>query len=320
MRPLEHLNTASKIFPSAWKQVESMLEGKGKDLPVWPEWCFLPMAAWYAIVSGGGDNRLGIDEIRNVGQLAAIGTWRYSQGIYRFDPDLLAALAKTELEGDIPADVVMRLPEWSIYIETSGMKWSGSELYGFWAHLESDANDGRVELRLLLDMEESLIPFPIHIGKWSLREAVSRALNVAAAQGVVMGNPILRDSQIDSEITQSLQPLIALVLYLCSDEPEIDNDREPGSSPYRAVPRKVKGGVRWYAPDRPRIWEIGRAIGHKLRKEVLGCQRDGVKAHLRRAHWHGFWLGPKAGERTFRYHWLPQIVVGNKNTEEKLGV
>jgi hypothetical protein len=33
---------------------------------------------------------------QGVGMLSAIGTWRYSQGIYRYDADLFAALAGAE--------------------------------------------------------------------------------------------------------------------------------------------------------------------------------------------------------------------------------
>ena len=33
------------------------------------------------------------------------------------------------------------------------------------------------------------------------------------------------------------------------------------------------------------------------------------RAHIRRAHWHRFWTGPRDGERTPRVKWLPPIPV-----------
>src|SRR5690606_8718894 len=41
-----------------------------------------------------------------------LAAWRMTQGIYRIDPALYDALITTDLAGDIPANVLMRLPEW----------------------------------------------------------------------------------------------------------------------------------------------------------------------------------------------------------------
>lgn len=82
MRPINHLNTASKLYPKAWKHVEDMLQDKGNGLPDWPDWCFMPLAGWYAIVSAdAGVQTLDATLIFDVARLGAIGTWRYSQGI-----------------------------------------------------------------------------------------------------------------------------------------------------------------------------------------------------------------------------------------------
>jgi len=60
------------------------------------------MAAWYPIVSEG-KGPLPLDRIGNVGRLAALGSWRVTQGVYRFDQDLYEAVRGTPLEGDLPA-------------------------------------------------------------------------------------------------------------------------------------------------------------------------------------------------------------------------
>ena len=59
-----------------------------------------------------------LNRVPDVGLLAAIGTWRYSQGIYRFDDSVYEALRDTVPSGDMPVDVLYRLPEWCVYIET----------------------------------------------------------------------------------------------------------------------------------------------------------------------------------------------------------
>ena len=46
LRPVEHLRAIAKKYPAAWKQLESFRADRGKDdLPDWPEWCYIPVAA-----------------------------------------------------------------------------------------------------------------------------------------------------------------------------------------------------------------------------------------------------------------------------------
>lgn len=54
----------------------------------------------------------------NPALLGALVAWRPTKGIYRFHPELYESLIETDLEGDVPADVLLRLPGWAVYIET----------------------------------------------------------------------------------------------------------------------------------------------------------------------------------------------------------
>lgn len=312
--PNEHLIGAGKMYPKAWKQVDTFRQDKGRGLPDWPAWCFMPMAAWYAIVSGGGANRLGLDMIGDVAKLAAIGTWRYSQGIYRFDPEFYNAIIDTVPSGELPAEVLYRLPEWSLYIETPDMQYSGSAMHGFWVHLEWDANTGRHELRLLLNTDGMLIPVAIHIGKWTLTDALDRAVAEASAQANIAGLSANLPTDLPELMAKQLYGIVSLVLYVCSDEPEIDDERQPGEYPQRPQAKRTKQGWRLFPAEKPRIWSVGSKTGEALRQSGI-YEPDGrtVRPHLRRAHWHGFWTGPRDSERKFIYKWLPPTVVGSKN-------
>ena len=59
---------------------------RGAELPHWPQWCYLPLFGAYAIVGGGGTNRVPIDRAQHPGVVAALAAWRMTQGIYRYDP------------------------------------------------------------------------------------------------------------------------------------------------------------------------------------------------------------------------------------------
>lgn len=90
------------------------------------------------------------------------------------------ALAASTLKGNIPCKVLMRLPQWSIYVETPSFRHEGKTLIGFWAFLQNaDADMEKAELGLLLnlvdrDLTQSLEPMLLPIASMSL-EAVLQA-------------------------------------------------------------------------------------------------------------------------------------------------
>jgi hypothetical protein len=95
------------------------------------------------------------------GVMQALTAWRLSQSIYRFEPSIYEEVASTPLDSELPADLLLRLPEWCVYIEAR--EPNVPDLHGFWATLESDANDGSRELRLVLDTDARPMPLPVHL-------------------------------------------------------------------------------------------------------------------------------------------------------------
>lgn len=318
MTPQQHLEKIGARFPGAWSHVDMFRQSRGVDLPEWPSWCFMPMAAWVAIATQGQNNPL--LGAMSAAPLSALGTWRYSQGVYRFDADTYAALADTVVSGALPVEVLYRLPEWCIYIETPDSNWAGDKLFGFWAHLEWDANTERHELRLLLNCGELLLPIPVHLGPWTITEAVDRAASEAVLQSRKAGLGLSSQSIPVERIGADINRLISLLLYICSDEPEIDDEREPGSSPARPSAVKTKRGWKMFPAKKPRVWTVGGDTGAQLREaRELQEQSDGsrtVEPHIRRAHWHGFWSGPRDGKRKFHYKWLPPIFVQGRRRND----
>lgn len=303
MRPLEHLNAASKLYPDVWQQVNKFRLSKGKDLPDWPNWCFLPMAATFAIVSGGGN--MPFNQVGDVARLAALIAWRYTQGVYRFEPSVYQSISNTIAKGDIPVEVLFRLPEWGLYIETPEL-----DEYGFFAHLEHDINTGRAELRLLIDSEDALYPIILHLGDWTVTEAIDRAISEAAKQGEFNKHDLPVDMMITHQ-SAIAHHCISLLLYLCSEQPDIQPiERE---LPARPKAKKVKGDWKLFPPKKPKIWHVGKEVAKQISAvlgETSGETRNSPAPHIRRAHWHGFWKGSKGtSSRKFIYKWLPPTVI-----------
>ena len=312
LRPKQILKDIGQQYPQAWQQFKMFRGGKGKNLPNWPDWCYVPMAAGYAIVTGGGAPNEGLfDPKLSPAVITAAAAWRVSQGVYRFDADLYNALINQPMDDKLPCEALKLLPEWCVYIETIGAVCFDKPIVGFWAHLESDANDGRMELRLVLMHDDGVnAPMAIHLGDWTLEEGLERMRQEAmrhAPPGVYL--PVV-------DYIGDIAPLVQLVLYLCAEN--IDMPRIPAHPNARV---RMSGQVD--VPREPTFWSVGERIGAAIRKHRnqeglselektpgLSVTRSSPIAHLRRAHWHHFWTGPMQGDRKLILRWLPPIPVG----------
>jgi hypothetical protein len=332
-RARQMLTVLGRQYPDVWRMVDLLREQRGNGLPSWPQWCFLPLHGAYAIAERvcAGAPRSAMPYL--VAVIGALATWRVSQGIYRFDPVLYESLLDTPLDRDLPRDSLYRLPEWCVYVETPGMLWTGlgekRPLHGFWAHLDWDErrpDQPHDELRLLLDTAASAadvlqpyacIPLPVILGQGSLADAMERLTDSALEQANGRGLSLLGErSQMLAELRKmvpKLWPIVSLLLYLCAE----DADGVPIGLA-RPQPKQTRRGMRLFAPDSPRVWDIGVRLGAALRRhyhaeEVAhrdsgdAPERARPRAHIRRAHWHTFLAGPARSERRIR--WLPPIPV-----------
>lgn len=124
-----------------------------------------------------------------------------------------------------------------------------------------------------------------------------------------------------SGMTEIAEPLVSVVLYLCSEAAEVAGPA--GRRPGKPARTKTKAGVRTFAPGSPTEWNVGYRMGAALRAarawkggegEPAG-ERRGPVGHIRRAHFHGYWVGPKAEQR-FVLKWLPPIPVNLDNLDD----
>lgn len=270
--------------------------------------------------------------------VSALAAWRATQGIYRFDSDLYHALLDTPLTGDLPCEVLFNLPEWCVYVETPDM---GGQR-GFFAYLnytESGQSDPRsnLSLYLLFDVDGSLLQHSLPLTKASLPEIVAGMVECvgehttrkAAAEYArdVTGDsgPLTIDPQQElEEVVAIIHPALSLLLYLCAVNAEIGTGAK---KPERPRPKKTKDGLRLFPPSKPTTWEVGVRLGAALRhaksqpptpqeidpspSQNTDALRSSPRAHVRRAHWHTYWSGPRnePAKRSFQLRWLHPIAV-----------
>jgi len=334
-RPREYITKYARKYPDAWRKVDVLRAARGFDLPQWPDWCFLPLAGAAAIVSGGWGKIPSLNSPNDLATLGALATWRVTQGIYRFDPMVYNSVRDTPLDREIPCEILYRLPEWCVYIETPGLGSEDWSIHGAFGHLEFDIDTKRPELRLVFDSDTGPLPIPLHLGPWSLAEAMDRTVAESKRQMGLLGLhdlSDLRDPLLNVEFRAFILPfvrqVVSLLLYLCSQAAEIGDGK---TEPRKPQPKRVRGLPRLFPAEKPTMWDVGVRMGAALRRAYSaesarsaghGGAHSGPKPHIRVAHWHGFWSGPRddgprkgTAERRFDVRWLPPISVNVDDLE-----
>ena len=293
-RTTEILRVVGQAYPDAWKHADRMRALRGGDLPDWPDWCYLPLHGAYAIISGGGDNRVPFAHLHHIGIVAALASWRMGKQIIRYDETLCRSLIDTPPSGELPVSLFYRLPTWCLYIETPDTA---------------------------PDAQRGLIPIPLILGQGSIADALQRVIESGMQQAALHGKQLPAEPQITRSVAATLTPIVSLVLYLCSESP--DWDLEPPKNPPEV---KTKRGLRTFAVPNARIWDVGVRIGAALRKaqalqaseldhpDLSDKGHASPRAHIRRAHWHTYLTGSGRARRILK--WLPPIPVNIDDIEE----
>lgn len=322
--PLAWLSEYARQYPDAWRGIERLRGARGRGLPNWPGWCYVPLAAGVAAVTGGADlDGLDANEradwAHDAAVVTALSAWRQTKGVYVLDPDLLEALWSTPLTGDVPSAVLKRLPEWCVYVHLADRPMGQEIASGFWTHLEADVDTNREELRFVLAGQATVTPLTVH-----LVGSLSAGIEAALVESNKHSPQPLRGERWNyyaREMRALTEPLVNLVLYLCSEAPEIEGKGKPGNP----RPQKVKGGTRTFPAPGPRLWSVGSRIGAALRAardrndsepEVTATGRARPRPHIRRAHWAVRWTGPRTGEQTPVLRWLAPTLVAADTGEE----
>jgi hypothetical protein len=147
--------------------------------------------------------------------------WRMGKGVYRFDPDLLQELWETPVTGEIPGEILLRLPEWCVYLELSG-RALGKDMHvqGCFAFVDWEPRfGGREELCLIADTpEHGLLPAaPIVLGG-SIEDGMRAAMGDYMGLAATIGGPQISIEQVEKLVpatARAAEPIVSLCLYLC---------------------------------------------------------------------------------------------------------
>ena len=187
-------------------------------------------------------------------------------------------------------------------------------------------NDRRTELRLVLDVTgaagDELIVMPIHLGKGGVAGGVEAMLKEAARQFPVR---VQTPEGVVERLSSDVSPLVSLVLYLCSQAAEIKETGAGKRVPDSSQAPEDQEGHADLRPGSPeplggRISPGGclrQALSEHEPAEPTGTHAS-PRPHIRRAHWHSFWVGKKdqPDARSVTLKWLPPIPVNVQGVDD----
>ena len=301
-QPLLWLRHFQGLYPDFHTEIDASRPGRD-----WPDWCYAPLEQAWGAYRKHAVPRL--ETMTDVAALSALAAWRVTKGIYRFDPELGQAIMGTPLEGELPGELLLRLPEWCVYLEWPSLTtliW-GQVVLGCFAYLDYDTERPPI-VRIIFDIGTQLVPVYLEL-KGSLEESLRR--NIAEAGEQIPLDKLYPPEQAVAEFTGPLSSALSLLLYLCSEEPDIT----PGL-PVKPKPKKVKGGEKLFAAKEIQEWQVAWRLGAAIRAAREQSEIKGVgthaspRPHIRRAHWHSFRAGKE--RRETRVKWLPPIAVNLK--------
>lgn len=311
--PLDCIAGVSRRFPELFAQLDGLraaVHAHGNPWSMPPHW-YLPFHTTAKALNDlpGQMDRQG-RVVRRVPRstptlLNTLAAWRLTQGIYRFGGTLFGELCATPVSGALPTDLFTRLPEWTVYVETPGFMWAGSVLDGVFAQA-GEIFDGTEGLAIVLNARADMPMFVLRLDQASLEAAIDVAINGDGGT----------EPALSAQMRSMLPRLVSLLLYLCSEAPELGDS---AALPVRPQPKRTHRGVRMMPARRPVRWDVGMRLGASLRaawqsageraeSDLARESHAGPRAHIRRAHWHTILSGPRQNPiRSLR--WLPPIPV-----------
>lgn len=310
--PARLLAAVSAQYPDIWKKVDEtrreFMDAAGS--PPWNPSIFLPGSCWKGIQAYYGREYGTPGSSLAFYRLMCAGTWRPTQDIIAFDPNLYEALITTPLQGRLPYAALLRFPAWCLYFDAPGLELEGKSYAGFFAMLDELRGQRHLVLYFLGDGREYYAQ-PIRLGDWDLKEGI---LSVVRDSGRLKPEELARLQNSALRVDMGITAAINLILYALSQPGSV----HAGSAAARPQARKTKKGWRLFPPASPTFHLLGEEMGRQLREAAKSAKtRSGQRAspcpHIRRGHWHHYWKGPKKSVLDLR--WLPPIPVALAQTE-----
>jgi hypothetical protein len=245
-------------------------------------------------------------------------TWQYSKSIYKFNDNIYNSLTKNEINGVFPVDVIYRLPYHCIYLDLEGREIRGSTLHGVWVRLDYNKKLSKHMICFCVNNNKLGENDKLICSSYSVILDKNNIINLLK-ESFIEAQKLFSNSHLTtdfySEYESEAKVFLSLILYICSDEPDIICQDKVKTEHQWSV--KTRHGQKLLPAPKVRIFNVGEEISKKI-QEVNSYESGdkSVRAHIRKAHWHGYWVGK--GRTEFKYNWVYPVIVNVELEKEIL--
>lgn len=261
--------------------------------------------------------------------------WRFAKAIYDFSPSFLSVLEQTE-DAPVYADILKQMPYRDFVMSLpAGMKYDG-----MFVHVEFDEKYGKndTDTLFLLCLFKSASKLDDILTKMEMQWCLSGKMflksfrDTAAAMKesrekgkgtagdiTVQGIPDFQDTvkerthNDDDEVNRCLCIAVSACYYLASKNAEIKEVQV--SKAKRPIVKSANGKPKRIAI---KAYQVGYVFGKSFNAQmkartITSDQITGskggltVRPHVRRAHWHHYWVGK--GRTTLEVRWIEPVLV-----------
>lgn len=261
--------------------------------------------------------------------ISVMASWSQTKIIATFDATLAEAIGATPIDHRFPGSLLRRLPANAIALTISDipdvvmfvlvdrqsildeLRDDAPQItFASVQYIEHDVGDGSGRKQMSFDVgcvAVMAVDGPVDVT--SLDDATGITLDRA-----------LHSHQTDDRLRkEQIARWVSMALYLCSEEPDVD--AIVTSKSRHDERRGTRGPLIANAITPVNVgFRVGAALraanAHDASRGSEGTGRSHVP-HVRRAHWHTYWVGSEAmGTRTRKLKWLMPILVNAESPED----
>lgn len=244
--------------------------------------------------------------------IAIMTHWQACKHVFDFDDELAMHLTDTILDDDAPMSDLEMLPYPIIYVRAPDLQLGLIDIDGFFAWVDDVylSHNDKYPTRCVsvkgltndIDMPNTLyIP-------------IDATFDAAKQDFLRFFAPMVDDEMLDAGsdlITSYLSSVVNLMFYLCPSGQDIDVVYNP--NPKSRKPRQSDATIH----------KVGQKLGWTLNTQRMQYDEtnppgDGTKSpHIRRAHWHHYWIGARdSGNRKRVPRWIPPTFVNPDDDDD----
>ncbi len=245
--------------------------------------------------------------------------WQFSKAHFKFEHELSKHMVESDLPDSLPEQILQRLPYWSQWISLPVSVLSSDK------SVRLDFDGAFVGYTRVNGIPQLCICAPFEPEDKTLR---SNGFCPSITTHISLDGPVdpldivrhghflnlsEQPKEMMAELIYSLnhylRRIIASIMFICSQQEQLyqEGHQQPKA-------KRLGKSYKLEAILTDRKIVVGKELVQVIKEfeeDVEKCTRafNGRRPHIRKAHYHHFWTGPKDGPRKLICKWLPPSVV-----------